>query len=72
MGLAISAKAVPRAVDRNRIKRMARESFRHIRERLGPFHVVILAKTGAGKARPAETAAALNAIWNKFLARPQT
>jgi ribonuclease P protein component len=29
LGLAISRKALPRAVDRNRVKRLVRESFRH-------------------------------------------
>lgn len=72
LGLAISAKAVPRAVDRNRIKRLARESFRNARARLAAFDIVILAKGGAGKAPRREVSAALDAIWKNFLARPQT
>ncbi len=30
LGLAVSRKALPRAVDRNRVKRIVRESFRHM------------------------------------------
>lgn len=72
LGLAISAKAVPRAVDRNRIKRLAREGFRNMRHRLGPFDIVILARNGAAKASRREVIAALDAFWKNFLARPQT
>lgn len=66
LGLAISARAVPRALDRNRLKRLARESFRLNRDRLGAFDFVILARAGAASARRADVAAALTAIWAQF------
>lgn len=42
LGLAISKKTFKRAVDRNRVKRLVRESFRHHLPDLPPVDVVIL------------------------------
>lgn len=47
IGLAISRKAAPRAVRRNRIKRMVRESFRVAAPLAG--WIVVMARPGAGK-----------------------
>ena len=63
LGLAISSRNVPRAVDRNRIKRSARESFREHRERLPARDLVILARPGAAKASTAELRTALEKLW---------
>jgi len=46
LGLTISRRVAKRAVDRNKIKRLARESFRLQRE-LPPWDFVVLAKPGA-------------------------
>lgn len=46
LGLAISKKSARRAVDRNRIKRVIRESFRANREQLRSVDVVVLSKSG--------------------------
>jgi ribonuclease P protein component len=46
LGLAIAKKTVKRAVDRNRVKRLIRESFRHHQLSLAGFDCVILAKSG--------------------------
>jgi ribonuclease P protein component len=43
LGLAISRRAAPRAVDRNRVRRLARESFRQ----LTPVDYVVMAKRDA-------------------------
>ncbi|MCH9671849.1 MAG: ribonuclease P protein component [Gammaproteobacteria bacterium] len=48
LGLAIGKKAVRRAVDRNRIKRIARETFRHQQQLLVGLDIVILARHGLG------------------------
>ena len=69
LGFAISARAVPRSPDRNRLKRVARESFRLNRSRLGVFDIVILARNGAAGARRKDVAAALEVIWSRFLSR---
>lgn len=68
LGLAISARAVPRATDRNRLKRQARESFRAHRAGLPALDVVMLARSGAGSAARAEVGAALERIWQKLSA----
>ena len=69
LGLAISARAVPRAVDRNRVKRQARESFRTNRATLPARDLVLSARTGAAQASSAELRAALERLWQKLRAR---
>ncbi|HUR42092.1 MAG TPA: ribonuclease P protein component [Verrucomicrobiae bacterium] len=70
LGLAISARAVPRAVDRNRIKRQTRETFRLRRERLPALDIVLLARTGAGGADAAQLRTVLTRLWDKLGAAP--
>lgn len=70
LGLAISARAVPDAVDRNRIKRQARDTFRRHRAGLPPLDVVILARPGAGAAARPELRAAFERIWQRMGASP--
>ncbi len=50
LGLAISKKQVRRAVDRNRLKRLAREVFRIHRSQLACVDVVVMARQAAGVA----------------------
>ena len=66
LGLAISARAVPRATDRNRIKRQTRESFRQHRAQLPALDIVLLARAGAGAAARTEVRAALERLWQKL------
>ena len=47
LGLAISKKNTRRAVDRNKLKRLARESFRLNQSRLTNIDVVVMAKRNA-------------------------
>jgi ribonuclease P protein component len=51
LGLAISRKAARRAVDRNRLKRIAREAFRHS-PASPPVDLVIFAKPAAAREDP--------------------
>jgi ribonuclease P protein component len=49
LGLTMSKRAAKRAVDRNKLKRLARESFRQQRQ-LPPWDFVVMAKPGAATA----------------------
>ena len=66
LGLAISARTVPSATDRNRIKRQTRESFRTHRARLPALDIVMLARPGAGAAANKDLRAALERLWRKL------
>lgn len=69
LGLAISARAVPKATGRNRIKRLARETFRHARARLPALDVVLQARSSAAGAANPELRSALERLWLR-LAQP--
>ncbi len=47
LGMAVSRRVSTRAVERNRIKRLIRESFRHHRARLPAVDVLVIAHRGA-------------------------
>lgn len=49
LGLAISRRTAPRAVDRNRLRRLARESFRQLE--LAPLDYVVMARRDALSAK---------------------
>jgi len=67
LGLAIAKKRARRAVDRNRIKRVARESFRHARHRLVGHDVVLLNRDAACSGSSAELRRSLDALWSRLL-----
>ena len=67
LGLAVAKKRARRAVDRNRIKRVARESFRHRRAALGARRVVVMNRDAATTASRAELRAAIETLWDKVL-----
>jgi ribonuclease P protein component len=58
LGLTVSRRAAKRAVDRNKLKRLARESFRH--GTLPPWDFVVLARAGADRAASRELRASLD------------
>jgi len=63
LGLAIAKKRARRAVDRNRLKRIARESFRHQRQQLHGFDVVVMNKDRATSASSVELRRSLDTLW---------
>ena len=66
LGLAISKKNVPLAVNRNRLKRVIRESFRlHLQELKG-LDVVVLAKKQISNSNDRAIFSALEKNWNKL------
>ena len=65
LGLAVSRKVDPHAVGRNRIKRVLREAFRHLRGRLPGGAYVVVARAGAAQA----DGAALRDAFERLLQR---
>lgn len=63
LGLAISKKSARRAVDRARLKRIVRESFRVNRNRLGGWDIVVLCAPGATNLPNERLFATLASAW---------
>ena len=66
LGLAIAKRVARRAVDRNRIRRVARETFRMRRQRLRPVDFVVLARPSATDADTRTLKLALEQLWSRF------
>ncbi len=65
LGLAIAKKRLRRAVDRNRVKRLVRERFRHWRARLGSRDLVVLARDGLAARDKATLSASLDRLFGQ-------
>ncbi|ORE89552.1 ribonuclease P [Oceanococcus atlanticus] len=63
LGLAVAKRILPRAVDRNRAKRVIRESFRHQAADLPPLDVVVTLRGGKIRGVPADMSNRLEALW---------
>ena len=66
LGLAISKRNARRAVDRNRLKRVIRESFRHCRYGLHGFDFVVLSRRGALTSSNDELTSSLSKHWERI------
>jgi len=66
IGFAIAKKRISHAVGRNRVRRIARESFRHQRETLAGVDVVLLANSSADKASNKELRKSLERHWENI------
>ena len=73
LGLAISKRVSKRAVERNRIKRLVRESFRRIRHQLPAVELMVMAREQAAGVSGTQLLTELDQLWQKLLAnRPET
>ncbi|MES9966781.1 MAG: ribonuclease P protein component [Sedimenticola sp.] len=69
LGLAISKKNVRRAVDRNLIKRLVRESFRCQREQLGGLDIVVMARRNLPATDRSALRSSLDKHWSNLVKR---
>ena len=65
IGITVSKKVSKRAVQRNRIKRQIRESFRHNRHKLSTMDLVIVSKFGGAEQENKILRAELDNLWLK-------
>ncbi len=74
LGLVIAKKHVKRANQRNRIKRLVRESFRLQQHKLPAIDVIVLARKGADTLTNSEILVIINGLWKRISkrARPQS
>ena len=68
LGLAISKRVSKRAVERNRIKRLVRESFRRVRHRLPAVDLMVMAREQAAGVPGPELLRDLDGLWEKLMA----
>lgn len=75
LGLAISKKNTRLATDRNRLKRIVRESFRHHKQIVSGLDLVVMAKFGAAKVDNRKLFDSLSMHWknlsNQFSMKPE-
>ena len=66
LGMAVARRQLPRAVDRNRIKRIIRDSFRQHRAELAAVDIVVLVRAVAARADNEQLSAALTRQWQRL------
>lgn len=65
LGIALTKKLIPKAHDRNRIKRLLRESFR-TKSDIKPIDIVFLARSGLKTIENSVVMSNLEQTWNKL------
>ena len=66
IGVVVSSRVARRAVERNRIKRIVRESFRLQQARLTGWDIVVIARPGVVKQTNKDLFASLEGHWKKL------
>lgn len=71
LGLVIAKKAVRHAVQRNRIKRIARETFRHKQQELTGIDTVVLARRGVDQLDNSALHKMFDQLWQQLQRRAE-
>ncbi len=66
LGLVVAKKNIRRSVDRNRVKRVVRETFRHSQSLLDSLDIVFLARQGMDRLTPREQTDLLENSWRRL------
>lgn len=67
IGVTVTTRVDKRAIQRNRIKRIVRETFRHLREQLGgTFDIVVIARQNATDCSSGELRTELTELFRKI------
>ncbi len=69
LGIVVAKKNIPLAVQRNRIKRLLRESFRLRSESCKQLDIVVLVRKGADKLRNPEIFESLQNLWRDLASK---
>ena len=77
LGLVVSKKNISKAVERNRVKRVVRESFRKNKSQIPNLDVVVLIRKGIDVLPNVVISSKMNSLWNDLCAKsaeqpPQT
>jgi len=67
LGLVVSCKCAKKAVSRNRIKRLVRESFRKRYRELTPYDIVVIGKSGVTTRTNEQLRQLLENRWNELV-----
>ncbi len=66
LGLAVSKKNVKKATQRNRIKRIIRETFRKKKAMIVPTDIIVLVRHGISEKSNRELINSINSLWYKL------
>lgn len=69
LGISVAKKNIRRAVKRNRLKRLARETFRCRQDQLQGFDFVLVVYKGADNLPPAEQFQSINELWDRLISK---
>ena len=69
LGLVVSKKNISKAVERNRVKRVIRESFRKNKSQIPNLDVVVLIRKGIDVLPNAVISSKMNSLWNDLCAK---
>lgn len=69
VGIVVSKKNIPKAVKRNRVKRLVRESFRGTKSQIPNLDVVVLIRRGIDNLPNVKITSKLDSLWRDLCAK---